>query len=213
MSKVKVLGFLITLLISNFASATLIGTWSKNTNDLILTLNGSIDTAGLGLSSGGYSYDYVIGRPNGYSEVIASPAGFSNTWAYLAGMGSWKLINAGFITSIIDTPDVLISGATDLSFMFGVNDASGNGYFGVDSRFVNGLISYDQSIIFSNFFGTGGNAGLKITDFNGFNLVRSGSTILVDSLPTTVKSVSEAPTALMFLMALIVVAMRRSTHN
>lgn len=196
----------ILVLMSNVAAASVIGAWSQENDNLILDLQGSIDSSGLTYTNNNYTSDYIGHRHNGYSQIIASENALSSNWSYFSMTGDWSLIDSSDTSlnlSIFDNHSY--SGATSVAFMMGFDATSGNGYFGADSRFTNGVSTYDQQVQFNGFFAT--QPTLSLALFNDFTLTRVDNTFSLSG--SNVVDVPEPSTLMIIALGLIGLGARR----
>ncbi len=193
-------------LVSNNAIASIIGIWSQDGVNLILDLDGQINSSGLSLPSSNYTSDYISHLHNGYSQIIASPNLLSSTWGYFNMAGDWSLVDStdtSFNFAIFDNQSYF--GATSVAFMMGFNISNNSGYLGIDSRFLNGVSNYDQQIQFNGFFAT--MPSMSVSNFNDFTLSRNGDTFSVFERESS--DVPEPSTLAIFALGIIGIASRR----
>lgn len=210
--KFKILAATLTVvfsLVSNNSLASVIGTWSENGGNLILDLEGQIDSDGLSLSFPNYTQDYISHRHNGYSEFIMSPNSLSNTWNVFNISGDWSLVDSTDTSldfRLFDNQSY--SGVTLVAFMMGFDSASGSGYLGLDSRFLGGVSNYDQQIQWDGFFTT---SLTSISSFNDFTLSRNGSSLSVFEVASS--DVPEPSTLTILAVGMFGLASRRFKKN
>ena len=194
------------VLMSNAAAASVIGSWSQENDNLILDLQGSIDSSGLTYNSSNYTLDYLSYRHNNYSQIIASENALSSNWSYFSITGDWSLIDSSDNSLNFDLfGSQSYSGATSVAFMMGLDSVGSNGYFGADSRFTNGVSTYDQRVQFDGFFAT--QPTLSLALFNDFTLTRVDNSFSISGSNTV--DVPEASTLMIFALGLIGLGARR----